>query len=316
MTCPRCDAVTIIRDDEESCPRCGWADYTHVSVTQTVEEPREFRRVVPAGSKRAPLYLNTEFRRQVDLLADNRDIKPSVYMREVVENAISRILNGDVLDLENVALIPCDPEHQVNIYVSPESKETIKETSRELKMPQREFLRLCVLEAILNEEPVETPKTLEIPDLTNPSVEEVLSWSDLECRLALKQLRWPSGPKCSHCGGDGDEYPMKRNLVTPRNVREFYKCRNCRRKFALTAGTFFHRARLPMNKWFAAILMVRDGRTHRDLRRDLDVPSGTAATMHGKITDALHRRPYSRESFADILRGVLKSPHGYGRVLP
>ena len=66
------------------------------------------------------------------------------------------------------------------------------------------------------------------------------------CRAYLRQVRWPEGFRCPRCGQD-QAWPTSRNL---------WQCRACGHDVSVTAGTVFHRTRLPLRVWFQAIWLV------------------------------------------------------------
>jgi hypothetical protein len=74
------------------------------------------------------------------------------------------------------------------------------------------------------------------------------SWfaDDDACREFLARVRWPDGFVCPNCGG-GDAWVTARGL---------WMCRSCGRQSSVTAGTIFHRSRLPLRTWFAAMWFV------------------------------------------------------------
>jgi transposase-like zinc ribbon protein len=63
------------------------------------------------------------------------------------------------------------------------------------------------------------------------------------CRDYLLAYRWPKGYRCPKCGCK-KYYLYKRKL---------YECKKCRYQVSLTAGTLFHRTRIPLKKWFLMI---------------------------------------------------------------
>lgn len=63
------------------------------------------------------------------------------------------------------------------------------------------------------------------------------------CLEYLVTLRWPHGFVCPQCGGT-QAWPTARGL---------WHCRQCRTQTSVTAGTLFHRTRLPLPLWFRAI---------------------------------------------------------------
>ncbi len=74
------------------------------------------------------------------------------------------------------------------------------------------------------------------------------SWfpDDEACRVFLAGVRWPDGFVCPNCGG-GDSWVTGRGL---------WMCRSCNRQSSVAAGTIFHRSRLPLRTWFAAMWFV------------------------------------------------------------
>ena len=63
------------------------------------------------------------------------------------------------------------------------------------------------------------------------------------CLSYLCQLRWANGFVCPGCGG-GNAWKTRRGL---------FHCRQCGRQTSPTAGTIFHRTRMPLRLWFHAI---------------------------------------------------------------
>lgn len=69
---------------------------------------------------------------------------------------------------------------------------------------------------------------------------------DEACAEYLAKLRWPDGFVCPACDGR-DAW---------RTGGGLWLCKSCRRKTSATAGTIFHRSRLPLTSWFAAAWFV------------------------------------------------------------
>jgi len=72
------------------------------------------------------------------------------------------------------------------------------------------------------------------------------------CQQYLEACRWPDGFRCPRCG-HGRAFP----------VRAWHRreCAGCHYQLSLTAGTVFHRTKMPLTLWFwAAYLMTTDKR--------------------------------------------------------
>ena len=63
------------------------------------------------------------------------------------------------------------------------------------------------------------------------------------CRAYLARLRWPTGFCCPQCTTNGS-WTTTRCLLM---------CRRCGYQASVTAGTIFHRTRLPLQDWFRAM---------------------------------------------------------------
>jgi transposase-like protein len=65
-------------------------------------------------------------------------------------------------------------------------------------------------------------------------------------RNQLFRIRWPQGFSCARCGC-ARYYPV--------SGRDQYECAGCGRQFSITSGTFMHKSRLPLRKWFEAAVL-------------------------------------------------------------
>ncbi len=68
------------------------------------------------------------------------------------------------------------------------------------------------------------------------------------CRAYLARLRWPTGFCCPQCTTSGSW----------RTTRCLLMCRRCGYQASVTAGTIFHRTRLPLQDWFRAMWWMTD----------------------------------------------------------
>ncbi|MBI4328646.1 MAG: transposase, partial [Chloroflexi bacterium] len=68
--------------------------------------------------------------------------------------------------------------------------------------------------------------------MNKPSItfQNVLRWSNEECRAYLEKQRWPSGPVCPKCGAT-EPYTITRKSRTKNLVTKLYKCRQCKQQF-------------------------------------------------------------------------------------
>ena len=110
-----------------------------------------------------------------------------------------------------------------------------------------------------------------------------------DCHTFLVNLRWPTGFVCPGCGGQ-DAWNIRRQ---DRQDSDLYECKQCRRQTSVTAGTMFHRSKVPLPIWFWAIYWVaidQHGITTQALARELGVVYHTAWLLRRKIQQTMVER--------------------------
>ena len=116
--------------------------------------------------------------------------------------------------------------------------------------------------------------------------QEMDDWfrDEAACRDYVRRLRWPAGFVCPHCGAADVAWIMSDDLM---------RCRSCRRRTSLTAGTIFEGTRKPLRTWFMAMWFVtsqKNGVSALGLQRTLGLGSyETAWTWLHKLRRAMVR---------------------------
>lgn len=144
-------------------------------------------------------------------------------------------------------------------------------------------------------------------DTTKVTFQEVLKWTDAECRAYLEARRWPNGPQCPHCGAK-EPYRVTRKTNTKNVVQRLYKCHACRKQFTATVGTIFEDSHIPLSKWFAAIYLMcasKKGISAFQLHRQLEITYKSAWFMCHRIREAM------REKDLPLLTGVIEADETY-----
>ncbi len=110
--------------------------------------------------------------------------------------------------------------------------------------------------------------------------------TDDKCRDALEAIRWPDGVACTRCGDtEVDEVPS----------RNQWRCRGCKYRFSVMAGTIMHRSHLPLRKWFLAIYLMcesKKGMSANQLKRSLGCQYKTAWYLCHRIREAMGNDPF------------------------
>ena len=105
--------------------------------------------------------------------------------------------------------------------------------------------------------------------------------SDEKCRAVLEELRWPNGVACPRCGGMNHAHDT---------VRGVYDCYSCGYQFSVLANTMFHDTKLPLRKWFVAILLMveaKKGMSANQMKRVIGVSYKTAWYLCHRIRAAM-----------------------------
>lgn len=105
--------------------------------------------------------------------------------------------------------------------------------------------------------------------------------SEKECREALADLRWPDGVTCPRCQHDKHAYDSERYV---------WDCYSCGYQFSVMSGTIFHDTKLPLRKWFMAVLLMveaKKGISANQMKRTLGVSYKTAWYLCHRIRAAM-----------------------------
>ena len=101
------------------------------------------------------------------------------------------------------------------------------------------------------------------------------------CRETLARLRWPNGIECPRC--KSDKYGYDSNAYR-------YDCYGCGYSFTALAGTVFQDTKLPLRKWFMAVLLMveaKKGISANQVKRTLGVSYKTAWYLCHRIRSAM-----------------------------
>ena len=124
--------------------------------------------------------------------------------------------------------------------------------------------------------------------------------SDEKCREVLEELRWPNGVACPRCG------VLERHAYD--SERHVYDCYSCGYQFSVLAGTIFHDTKLPLRKWFMAVLLMveaKKGMSANQMKRTIGVSYKTAWYLCHRIRAAMN------EVNTDQLTGTIEVDETY-----
>jgi len=102
---------------------------------------------------------------------------------------------------------------------------------------------------------------------------EPLKLSDeASCLRHLIRMRWPNGVFCPKCS----------RVMHFKRSRSVFQCHRCAKELSPTAGTIFHKSKLPLTSWFQAMhIMIQSSEnvSARELQRRLNLRSYRAAWL-------------------------------------
>lgn len=118
-----------------------------------------------------------------------------------------------------------------------------------------------------------------------------------KCIRYLESQRWGTEKECPYC-------LSQRQSTKKKELR--YTCLDCNRSFSVTVGTIFESSKLPLPKWFLAIVLIKDakkGISSLQLARHLQVNKNTAWFVQSRIRKSM------KES--SNLKGVIEIDETY-----
>lgn len=116
-------------------------------------------------------------------------------------------------------------------------------------------------------------------------------------RQHLEQIRWPDQVVCPHCGGMDKCNPTKmmskpsKKNPEPKEIKGYYLCGDCRKRFTVRTGTVYERSHIPLHKWVLATHLMaasKKGMSAHQLHRMLGVTYKSAWFMAHRIREAMN----------------------------
>lgn len=108
--------------------------------------------------------------------------------------------------------------------------------------------------------------------------------TEADCLNAIAKIRWPKGFVCPNCGHDDAHFVSTRHL---------FQCTVCKHQTSITAGTLFHKTRIPLRHWFWMIYCVahdKGGASSTRIASQLGMYQKTVWHILHKIRHAMGRR--------------------------
>jgi transposase-like protein len=125
-------------------------------------------------------------------------------------------------------------------------------------------------------------KQREVPKAKVLSIYEMMErFPDEQAAIDyLTGILWKDGAVCPYCGG---------KRVSPRKVKNYHRCNDCKKDFTIRVGTIFHRSHIPLHKWLLAMYLIvtdRKGISSVELAKKLGISQVSAWFLLQRIRAA------------------------------
>lgn len=133
-------------------------------------------------------------------------------------------------------------------------------------------------------------------------LEEILNTypTKKDAYAVLEFARWGEAPYCPYCHSN-----RKSDIKNSRR----YHCNTCNTSYSATTGTFFHKTKVDLQKWFYIILNFQElseNVSSRMLAKSIKVTKDTAWRMVGQLRNAIREE----KDFLNRIKEILQNEKG------
>ena len=107
---------------------------------------------------------------------------------------------------------------------------------------------------------------------------------DAKCYAVVREMRWPDGVKCPHCGS---EKIKKRGFHNQQAQRQRYECQGCERQFDDLTGTIFEGHHQPLRVWVLCLYLMGLNLSNQQIAAELDLDQGVVQNMTTQLRDGV-----------------------------
>jgi transposase-like protein len=97
-----------------------------------------------------------------------------------------------------------------------------------------------------------------------------------KCYAVVREMRWPDGVKCPHCGS-GDI--KKRGFHNQQAHRQRYECLACERQFDDLTDTIFEGHHQPLRVWVLCLYFMGLNLSNQQIAAELDLDPDVVQDM-------------------------------------
>jgi transposase-like protein len=107
---------------------------------------------------------------------------------------------------------------------------------------------------------------------------------DAKCYAVVRDMRWPDGVKCPHCGA---EEINKRGFHNEQAHRQRYECQACSRQFDDLTGTIFEGHHQPLRAWVLCLYFMGLNLSNQQIAAELDLDKDVVQDMTTQLREGI-----------------------------
>jgi transposase-like protein len=105
-----------------------------------------------------------------------------------------------------------------------------------------------------------------------------------ECFELVRQLRWPEGVQCPHCGS---RHVARNSHDDTQKLRQRYVCRDCQARFDDLSHTVLAGHRQPLKVWILCLYFMGLNLSNRQIAHELSLNEGDVQEMTTHLRQGL-----------------------------
>ncbi len=126
---------------------------------------------------------------------------------------------------------------------------------------------------------------------------------DAKCFTTVRQMRWPEGVTCAHCGST---HIKKRGKDERQPERQRYHCPSCGQQFDDLTGTLFAGHHQPLQVWILCLYLMGLNLSNQQIAKELGLNKDAVQQM-----STLLRQGILAKKPAPTLSGVVECDEVY-----